>query len=271
MADFYWDLAPFVAICLALIGLVYWWGWRRDRAEEREHVNALAALADSLGGKSVVGRSESRAWSADLLPPMKTATEGFFGWLGTIRQPRFETAVDFQRGEWSVRVSEASVKQHVVTAGATISYEHRIEVATSPLPATRICKRVYPESRRTWLFKNVQVVGPAGEPPLTAERDQQQWLRVVLPEALDREFTVFSTDPATVRRMFTPQVVEWMLDRTGSPGTSAMPFALTFEAGFAYTVEHGRIAPDLLLPQVDAILGLLDRMRAAPAHPPAPV
>ncbi|GGP68460.1 hypothetical protein [Saccharothrix coeruleofusca] len=264
------DFAPIIAVTLGLLGLLgllRWWAWRGERKEGRKHVEALSALVGGLGGRVVVGRVESRAWSAHLLPPMTADTEGFFAWLGVVRWPRFEIAVDFRRGEWPVRVSEASMKK----TNGTPSYEHRIEVATSPLPATRICKRVYPESRRTWLFKNVQVVGPAGEPPLTAERDQQQWLRVVLPEALDREFTVFSTDPVTVRRMFTPQVVEWMLDRTGSPGTSAMPFALTFEAGFAYTVEHGRIAPDRLLPQVDAILGLLDRMRAAPAHPPAPV
>ncbi|MFD7656488.1 hypothetical protein ACFV4N_21165 [Actinosynnema sp. NPDC059797] len=263
------DLAPLIAIILALVGLLGWSMWRKERKAQREHADALAALADALGGK-VVGPTEARAWSADLLPPMKNDTEGFFGWLGTVRRPRFETALDFRRGNWSVRVSEASMKQATSTSAA-VFYEHRIEVATSPLPAVKICRRLHEGFMgRPLTPAQAQAVGPAGEAPLTVTREQRQWSRVALPQPADHEFTVFSTDPAAVTRVFTPQVAEWLVTEAGpNPFQSPMPILLTLEAGFAYATASGRIDPDQVLARIDVILCLLDRLGARPADPPA--
>lgn len=136
------DLALLVTILLALVGLLFWWKWHGERKEEREHADALATLAGTLGGK-VVDRGEARAWSAGLLPPLRNETVGFANRLGTARRVRFETALDFRRGRWPVRVSEASIKKHVVIASTTTIYEHRIEVATSPLPAMKMCRRLH--------------------------------------------------------------------------------------------------------------------------------
>ncbi|GAA3458718.1 hypothetical protein ACFFSW_07670 [Saccharothrix longispora] len=262
------DLAPLIAIILGLLGLMFWWRWRTKRKEEREHSDALSTLTATLGGK-VVGREEARAWTADLLPPMKSDTEGFIGWLGTVRRPRFETALDFRRDGWSVRVSEASMEQATSDSSNTF-YEHRIEVATSPLPAMKMCRRLHEGFLgRPPTPAQAEAVEPAGEPPTTAVREQLDWLPVGLPEPANREFTVFSTDAAAVSRAFTPQVAEWLVAEAGpNPFQSPMPILLTFEAGFAYTTASQRIDPDHLLARVDIILGLLNRMGATPAIPP---
>ncbi|MGM1059227.1 hypothetical protein [Saccharothrix sp. Mg75] len=262
------DLAPLIAIILGLLGLVFWWRWRSNRKEQREHADALTALATTLGGR-VVGPDEARPWSAELLPPMQSDTEGFIGWLGTVRRPRFETALDFQRGGWSVRVSEASMEKATSDSSNTF-YEHRVEVATSLLPAMKICRRLHVGfGGRPLSPAQAQAAGPAGEPPVTVVRDQLDWSQVRLPEPANHEFTVFSTDPAAVSRAFTPQVAEWLVDEAGlSPFEGPMPILLTFEAGFAYATSAKRIDPDTITAKVDMIIGLLERMGAKPAHPP---
>lgn len=268
MDDFYVKLAPLIAIMVGLIGLAFWWKWRGERKEEHSHADALAALANTLGGR-VAGSADVRAWSAELLPPMKSDTEGISGLLGTVRRPRFETALDFRRGNWAVRVGEASMEKANSTSSAT-AYEHRIEVATSLLPPMKISRRIHVDFRgRPLVSDSAQAVGPAGEAPVTVEREQREWLRARLPEPVDREFTVFTTDPAAVARAFNPQVVEWLLGQAGSnPFLSAMPLVLTFEAGLVYATSPRRIDPDQIMAKVDVILGLLDRMGVAPAHPP---
>jgi hypothetical protein len=270
MDEFFLRISLFVAICLVLIGLLFWWRWRSDRKEEREHAEALAALAGSLGG-SVAGSADVRAWSAELLPPLRSQSEGLVNWFGTVRRARFETALDFRRGNWSVRLSEASIKKTVPTAGTTTHHQHRIDVATSVVASMKISRRIYVDFRgRPLAPDRAQASGPAAEAPPTVVREQREWLPARLPEPLDREFTVFTTDPSTVARAFTPQVADWVLGQAAdNPFLSAMPLLLTFEAGLVFATSPQRIDPNQILTTVDAILGLLDRMpHVTPAHPP---
>ncbi|GAA1329545.1 hypothetical protein [Saccharothrix algeriensis] len=263
------DLAPLIAVLLGLFGLLVWWKWHGERKEEREHAAALAALANALGGE-VADPGEARAWSAELLPPLRDETEGFVNRMGTVRRARVETALDFRRGGWSIRVSEASIRKHVATAGATTIHQHRIEVAASVPAPMKISRRTHVDFRgRPLSPEHARAAGPAGEAPLTVAREQRQWLRAGLPEPVNREFTVFTADPAAAARAFTPQAVEWLLDQTGpNPFLSAMPLVLTFEADLVYATAPKRIDPDRLLARVDVVLGLLDRMGATPANPP---
>jgi hypothetical protein len=268
MDDIWLELAPLIAIIAALFGLGYWWNWRRTRKQELAHADGLTALAASLGGR-VADPADVHAWSAGLLPPMQSDTDGVSGLLGTVRPPRFDSALDFRRGNWSVRVTEASMEKANSSSSAT-KYEHRIEVATSLVPPMKISRRLLVDYLgRPVQAHQVQDAGAPAEAPQTAVREQRQWLPVRLPEQLDREFTVFTTDPAAVARAFTPQAVEWMLGQAGAnPFQSAMPLLLTFEAGLVFTTAPQRIDPAQVMAKVDVILGLLDRMGVAPAHPP---
>ncbi|MBB5806675.1 hypothetical protein F4560_006443 [Saccharothrix ecbatanensis] len=256
---------------LGLVGLLFWWKWRSERKAERSHAEALVAFAGTLGGR-VVGPAEAHAWSAELLPPMKSDTEGVIGWMGTVRRPRFETALDFRRGNWSVRVSEASMEKANSTSSATI-YEHRIEVATSIVAPMKISRRLLVDHmRRPLPPKRIPDPDrePAAEAPVTVVREQRPWLRTRVPAPVDGDFVVFTTDPSTVARAFNPQFVEWMLGQAGDdPFESAWPLHLTFEAGLVFATSHRRIDPDKVLAKVDVILGMLDRMpHVTPAHPP---
>lgn len=264
--------APIVVPLLALVALLFWWKWRGERKEERTHADALAALADALGGR-VVDAAGARAWTTDLLPPLRNQAEGVVNRVGTVRRARFETALDFRRGGWSVRVSESSIVKHGVTTPSSTIHEHRIEVATSPLPATRLCRRVRSGFQgRPLPPAQAGDVGPAGEPPVTAVREQRDWLPVRLPEPADLEFTAFSTDPVAVSRAFTPQLAQWLVDEAGlNPFQGPVPVLLTIEGGYAYTTAAERIDPERLLARVDLILSLLSRIGATPAHPPAVV
>lgn len=260
------DLAPLVAIILALLGLVAWLMWRKDRKKDREHAEALAALAGRLGG-AVVDDDAARAWSAELLAPLRDETEGLFNRMGMAGRRRFRTAVDFRRGRWSVRVGEASVKK-AAQNGTRTYYEHRVEVATARLVPMKISRRMY--SGTNFLGRPLgpddilaQGGGRVREVPVSVAAEQGQWHQARLPGPADAEFAVFTSDPAAAARTLNPQAVDWLL----AQGT-AMPFPLHFEAGLVFATVTGRISPEHVLNTVDAVLGLLDRMGAAPAHPP---
>jgi hypothetical protein len=266
MGDFYRNTALFVALVLALLGLLFWWMWRSNRKEEREHAEALAALAGRLGG-AVVDPAGARAWSAELLAPLRDETEGLFNRMSMAGRRRFGTALDFRRGRWSVRVGEASVKK-AAQNGTRKYYEHRIEVATARLVPMKISRRLYGATNflgRPLAPDNILAQGgeQVREVPVTVAAEQGQWHQVRLPGPVDAEFAVFTSDPAAAARALNPQAVQWLLEH----GT-ALPSPLHFEAGLVFGTMPNRISPDHVLPKVDVILGLLDRMGVAPGQPP---
>ncbi|XVS64386.1 hypothetical protein ACQPYE_40135 [Actinosynnema sp. CA-299493] len=268
MGEYWIRLAPLLAIIAALFGLLLWWRWRGDRKEERAHAETLTAFAGTLGGR-VVDPAGSRDWSAGLLAPMRGETDGLINRLGTVSRPRFETALEFRRGGWAVRVGEASVRK-VAQNGTRTDYEHRIEVATARLVPMRISRRNHGGTDfwgRPLPAENISAQGGelVGEVPVTVAAEGGRWHRVAFPPGpFDARFAVFTSDPAAVSGVFDPEVVEYLLDQA-----HGLPSLLHFEAGLVFGTLPRRIGPGHTLNAIDAVLGLLDRMGVAPAHPPA--
>ncbi len=269
MYNIWLELAPLFAIIAALFGLGYWWNWRRNRKEERAQADALTALAGSLGGR-VVGPDDARPWSAGLLAPLRAETDGLVNRLSMASPRSFGTALDFRRGRWSVRVGEASVERAAQNGTRTV-HEHRVEVATAPVAPMKISRRVHGATDFLGRPLGPDHVSAQGgelvrEVPVTVAARGDQWHRVAFPPGpFDAQFAVFTSDPAAAAAAFNPQAAEWLLAEF-----HAMPSTVHFEAGVVFGTVPGRIDPDLVLKTVDAVLGLLDRMGVAPAHPPAP-
>jgi hypothetical protein len=165
-----------------------------------------------------------------------------------------------------VRVSEASMKKNV-SNGTSTFYEHRIEVATAQLAPMKISRRWRTDFRGRPLAPDhilAQGGGAVHEAPLTVQ--QGQWLQARLPAPVDGEFVAFTSGLPSLARALNPQAAEWLVAQAGS-----LPVLLTFEAGLLFATMPDRIDPDHLLPMVDAMLGLLDRIPgAAPTQPTAP-
>ncbi|MFC4001576.1 hypothetical protein ACFS2C_00565 [Prauserella oleivorans] len=259
----YLDLALLVLLLAAVFALIVWWGRHKERKEQREHTEALTALAGQLGG-TVSGPDNATAWSAGLLQPFKNDSEGLLNRLGTARRPRFELALDFVRGPWQVRVTEASMKKNVGN-GTRAYHEHRIEVVTGQLTPVKIARRLHADFLgRPLKPGHVLTEGtkPIEDPPATVAQQRGEWQRLRLPMPADQEFAVFATDMAAAHRMLGKDALEHMVANAGS-----LPPVFTFEAGLFYATMLYRISPDTLLTTVDAVLGLLERI---PGAAPAP-
>ena len=92
---------------------------RRARARAKAlaaQTPALTELASKLDG-SLSGPGEAAAWS----PRLQRS------------KPQAELSLDFRRGPWHVRVTEACTER-TGTSDALLLHEHWIEVATMPLP-----------------------------------------------------------------------------------------------------------------------------------------
>ncbi|MFE9744362.1 hypothetical protein ACFYOT_05625 [Saccharothrix saharensis] len=267
MFNIWLELAPLFAIIAALFGLGFWWQWRNRRKEENAHVEAVAALATGLGGR-VLGPAESRPWSAELLEPMREETDGLVNRMSMASPRSFGTTLDFRRGRWSVRVGEASVEKSVQN-GTRTAYEHRIEVATAPLTPMKISRRTHGGTNflgRPLGPDNIEAQGGelVREVPVTVAAAGGEWHRVAFPPGpFDAQFAVFTSDPAVVAPVFTPQVVEYLLAQA-----HGLPSPLHFEAGLVFGTVPERIAPGHTLDTVDLVLGLLDRMGVVAGHPP---
>ncbi|CAL9440499.1 hypothetical protein SUDANB95_02222 [Actinosynnema sp. ALI-1.44] len=227
--------------------------WFHLRAHDRACAARIAALtppAVELGGR-VTGPDGATAWSAGLRGPMAHEVTGVPGGLFRRSRPGFDLAVDFRRGPWHVRVTEASARS--AGAGARWDREHRIEVATTALPAVKLVRpprydhRGVPVPPRR---REQQRSGWVSRPPATATA----WHPLPLPDALADDFIAFGADPAA--GPFTFDGLWWILERENALPVWARQFRLTFEEGLVYAIFPHPVYPDDLLVVVDAIVGL---------------
>ncbi|ANZ36754.1 hypothetical protein BBK82_12430 [Lentzea guizhouensis] len=253
-----------------------WSHFRSRRKSVDEQIAALTPLAAGLGGTVVGPGGDTSAWSAGVRGPVADHVEGFFATLFRRSKPRWDLAVDVQRGGWHVRVTEASVRMANPSGyGVRWEQEHRIEVATARMAPMRIIRTAkytssgepltHAEVERLWSTRLKEV-------PSTAQGEHGAWQRVPLAPPMDQEFFVYGSDPASACRELNFDALHWLIDRENELPVFAQQMRLTFEAGFVYIVMLEHIEPDQLLVVIDTIVGLLDRMPGArPRHPAAAV
>ncbi|MFI6101979.1 hypothetical protein ACIA8G_41055 [Lentzea sp. NPDC051213] len=267
-------------LAMAIGGIVFlivrrWWHFRTHRNARDEQIAALSPLAARLGGTVISPeQGDTAAWSAGVLGPVAEHVKGLYAtWLRRSK-PQWDLAMDFQRGDWHVRVTEAAVRVSAYTGyGVRWEQEHRIEVATARMAPLRM---VRPDKYTS----NGQPLSPAdfesqwtswlSESPSTAQNHHAEWQRVQLPPPMDQEFFAWGSDPAAVIRDLNFDALLWLIDHEKHLPLQAHSMRLTFEAGVVYIVMDHHIDQSSLMAVVDMMVGLLDRMPGArPRHPAA--
>lgn len=233
-------------------------------------IAALTPLAQRLGGR-VLGPGEASMWTAELRKPFVNEFA-----VALRSKPQFDLSLDFQRGPWHVRVTDASVRYDTRGYGVNWRHEHRVEIATArlaPLKVTRPNKYSVNTGQPLSpgaLESEWKLIG--GQKPETAKQLGAQWLPVPLLPPMDQEFSAYSTDPGAAARELNFDALHWLIDREEDlPGWTGR-MTLTFESGVAYLVGYQPVQPEELVVVVDTICGLLDRMPGVrPRHPAAAV
>lgn len=266
-----------IATAITLVLVRRWFDFRNHRKARDEQIAALTPLAAGLGGR-VIGPEggDTTAWSAGVLGPVAEHVEGFFSKLFRRSKAQFDLALDFQRGDWHVRVTEASVRlANPFGYGLKWVQEHRIEVATArmaPLRMVRPKKNRHGGKPYSLADFEAQWNSWLDEPPLTAQNDHVEWQKVQLASPMDKEFFAYGSDPAAVARNLNFDAMHWLIDQENDLPLQAQSMRLTFELGVVYIVMDHHIDQDSLMVVVDTICGLLDRMPGArPRHPAAAV
>ncbi len=258
----------FTAVAIVFLAGRRWWQLRSHAKGREAQIAALTPLAQRLGGK-VLGPDEASMWTAELRKPFRNEFAIAFR-----SKRRFDLSLDFQRGPWHVRVTEASVRYDARGFGVRWMQEHRIEIATARLAPLKMNRP------NKYSVNNGQPLSPAqlenewrvivGNKPATAENDQ--WLPVPLLPPMDQEFSAYGSDPAAAARELNFDALHWLIEREEGLPSWAKRMELTFESGYAYLVAYDHIYPDELMGVVDTICGLLDRMPGVrPRHPAAAV
>ncbi|MGW6449986.1 hypothetical protein [Lentzea sp. NPDC055074] len=264
-------LTPFflgwLAVAIVFLVVRRWWQFRGHVKKRDEQIAALTPLAQRLGGR-VLGPDEAAMWTAELRKPF---TNEFSIALRSKRQ--FDLSLDFQRGPWHVRVTEASVRYDSRGIGVRFLQEHRVEIATARLAPLKVARPdkygihgqpLSPGQLRS-MWEQV-----AEQKPQTVDQAGAQWLPVPLPPPMDQEFSAYGSDPAAAARELNFDALHWLIDQAERLPRWARDMRLTFESGYVYLVVHDHIHPDDLMVVVDAICGLLDRMPGVrPRHPAA--
>lgn len=255
--------------CVILFMVVRRWLQFRNHAKARDaQIAALTPLAQRLGGK-VLGPGEAAMWTAELCKPFWNEFSIAFR-----SKRQYDLSMDFQRGPWHVRVTEASIRYDSRGFGVRWLQQHRVEIATArlaPLKVTRPNK---------YSVNNGQPLSPGqlesewkqivGNEPETAKQAGAEWLPVPLSPPMGQEFSAYGSDPAAAAGELNFDALHWLIDQEESLPSWARRMSLTFESGFVYLVGHDHIYPDDLMIVVDTICGLLDRMPGVrPRHPAA--
>ncbi|MFD4644236.1 hypothetical protein ACFWN2_43480 [Lentzea sp. NPDC058436] len=265
-------LHPFVLTSLSAM-IVFmvarrWLQFRNHGKARDEQIAALTPLAQRLGGK-VFGPGEAAMWTGELRKPFENEFSIAFR-----SKRQFDLSMDFQRGPWHVRVTEASIRYDSRGFGVRWLQEHRIEIATARLAPLKVRRP------NKYSVNNGQPLSPGqlasewkqvvGNEPETAKQTDAAWLPVPLAPPMDQEFSAYGSDPSTAARELNFDVLHWLIDQEDGLPSWAKGMSLTFESGFVYLVVHDHIHPDDLMVVVDTICGALDRMPGArPRHPAA--
>ncbi|GAA1244017.1 hypothetical protein GCM10009676_32150 [Prauserella halophila] len=242
----------------------YYLSRRKDRQQDEDHVALLHEMAAPLGG-TVLTRGHADGWSAALWPPFEMTTRGLAR-LAVRRKPRFDVAVEFTRGPWRVRISEASIRRRTTGPGHTsTSYEHRIDIVTADLPPLRVTEQRDADFMGRPADPNNDPAPGDGslltEAPATVVQRQGHWVRAAISAPANQHLTAFTSDHAAAARMLNAQATSWLLDRQRT-----WPRMYTFESGLLYTTAPGRIDPFEVTATVNTMLGFLDCIPgAAPA------
>lgn len=131
--------------------------------------------------------------------PVVEHTEGFIARLLRRSKPRWDLAVDVQRGQWHVRVTEASVRVANPSGyGVRWEQEHRIAVATARMAPMRVIRpSKYTSSGKPLTHAEIEKLWsrwPA-DTPSTARHDHVAWQRVPIAPPMDQEFFVYGSRP----------------------------------------------------------------------------
>ncbi|MCR3719856.1 MULTISPECIES: hypothetical protein [Prauserella salsuginis group] len=236
---------------------------RKDRRKDDVHVAALREMAAPLNG-AVLTRGQADGWSAALWPPFEMTTRGLRR-FSVRRKPRFDVAVEFTRGPWRVRISEASIRQRSASRHVNTHYEHRIDIVTADLPPLKVAERRDTDLMGKPLDPNSEVALLGApiikEPPATVAQRQDHWVQAAISAPANQHLAAFTSDHAAAARMLNAHATSWLLDRQ-----RRQPHRYTFESGLLYTTSPGRIDPFEATETVNTMLGLLDCIPgAAPA------
>lgn len=246
--------ATWFLLGLGALGLLLkYFLWRSDQKDAAEHADEIAVFAQKIGGKVT---EDPSPWSADLAPAFVGEHDGVMGLLNVASGPQFDNALEFERDGWLVRVSEATAEVRSASSdGTNTDYEFRVEVATADVVPMKIVIGRYAEFKhqRKWA---------AGMPQSVAGQERPLWMELSPPESADHAHLVFTSDLVEADGLLNAQAIAWL------QGHDVKELVrVTFEAGIAYTSVGMELKEKYVLPVVDELVDLLNRIPGArPQH-----
>ncbi|WP_158881316.1 hypothetical protein [Amycolatopsis anabasis] len=227
----------------ALIGAL------RKQRRQSARVTALTNLAGQLGGTVHTGPEAARPRAATLTARQPEVVAGRV-WGMT----RYESALDFQRGRWPVRVAEGSRRESRPSWNATDSpgmVDIRSHVVEIPTPS---CPRLhFLPVRQNGL--SLQISRQLDRPPIASPVPADVWASAPIPEAYRGVVQVSTSNAEFATAVLNDQLLQWI-------AAHAQWFTdpVQLEYGLLYTESNGAADPASLLPRVDFLVGLLERI-----------
>ncbi|KID32495.1 hypothetical protein HQ32_00364 [Prauserella sp. Am3] len=250
-----------VVVLVVLPALAAWSSRRGRRRQDTAHAVVLEEFAAGLGG-TVHRKRQAGAWSAHLKPPFDRQLAGFRRFLTTHR-PRNEYAVEFARGPWRVRISDASLERRWLppVPDDTI-HERRVEIATADIAPLVLQVKQHTDVDGRPIDPDAGATAPPA--PATVAARGGAWVETPVSAPANQHLAAFTGDHAAAARMVNAQATAWLLDRLHPMA----PRIFTFESGLLYVTLPGRIDPAKDVETVNTLLGLLDCIPEASPTPP---